>query len=240
MLRRMVEYLQVLTIRARRYQYILPLFTDTGFPLLVSIIIMGPPGSLDDALDDGTQLEQLRIPSPLQCLDISGPVALLDMFGSATVTNFRFEDRGKLTLTASRLSEWSNLRVLSLTTIESSFDPFSSPTLQVLSIHNPKNKTTVTALCQQLAVHGDRCPRLERLEFSECPEWDILMIMLERRNCIPDPAITPIKYLTLPPQIPRIIRETVRERIQGRRSSRLSNYELSLQGNLDIICNSNL
>jgi hypothetical protein len=152
MLRRMVEYLQVLTIRARRYQYILPLFTDTGFPLLVSIIIMGPPGSMDDALDDGTQLEQLRIPSPLQCLDISGPVALLDMFGSTTVTNIRFVGRENLTLKASRLSEWSNLRVLNLSFIESSFDHFSSPTLKVLSIRVPRNMATVTALCQQLAI----------------------------------------------------------------------------------------
>ena len=162
------------------------------------------------------------------------------MFGSTTVTNIRFVDRGTPTLKASRLREWSNLRVLNLTFIESSFDHFSSPTLKVLSIRVPRNMATVTALCQQLAIYGDRCPRLERLEFSECPEWDILMIMLERRNCNKDPVVTPIKYIILPARIPRIIREAVRNRIQGRQSPRPSNYELSLQGNLDIICNSNL
>jgi hypothetical protein len=165
---------------------------------------------------------------------------LLDVFRPTTVTNFRFVDQREETLKASQLSEWSNLRVLNLTFIESSFDDFSSPTLQGLSICVPRNMSTVTALCQQLAIHGDRCPRLERLEFSECPEWDILMIMLERRNCNKDPVVTPIKYIILPARIPRIIREAVRNRIQGRQSPRPSNYELSLQGNLDVIYDSDL
>jgi hypothetical protein len=182
----------------------------------------------------------VRLPSSLERLEISGPQALLDMFGSTTVTNFRFEDEGDTTLKASRLSEWSNLRFLDLKSIESEFHDFSLPTLEVLSIRFPRNAATITALCQQLAIHGDRCPRLERLEFSECPEWDILIIMLERRNCNKDPVVTPIKYIILPPLIPRIIREAVRERIQGRRSPRPSNYELSLQGNIDIICDSDL
>jgi len=236
-LQRMVEYVQVVIITTRWPRYIPLLFAETGFTLLVSIVI-NHSDSLE--LEDGAQLEQVRLPSSLERLQISGPQALLDMFGSTTVTNIRFEDRGKPTLSASRLSEWSNLRVLNLATIESSFDHFSSPTLKVLSIRFPRNTATITALCQQLAIHGDRCPRLERLEFSECPEWDILMIMLERRNCTPDPAVTPIKYIILPALIPRIIREAVRERIQGRRSPRPSNYELSLQGNIDIICDSDL
>jgi len=236
-LRRMVEYVQVIIIETHRLRYIPLLFAETGLPLLVSIVINHRGCSLD--LEDGAQLEQVRLPSSLECLQISGP-QLLDMFGSTTVTNFLFNDGGDPTLKASRLSEWSNLRFLDLKRIESEFHDFSLPALQVLSIRVPKIIATVTALCQQLVIHGDRCPRLERLEFSDCPEWDIFMIMLERRNCNKDPGVTPIKYIILPARIPRIIREAVRERIQGRRSPRPSNYELSLQGNLDVICDSDL
>jgi hypothetical protein len=217
-LRRMVEYVQKITIYTYGLRYIRMLSLD----------------------DDESQLKGLRLPSSLDYLNLSGSQALLHMFGSNTVTNFEFRDRGSLMLKASRLSAWSNLRFLNLTSIDSSFHHFSSPTLQVLSIHLPRNTATGTALCQQLAIHGDRCPSLERLEFSECPEWDIFMIMLERRNCKPDSAVIPIQYIVLPARVPRIIRSAVRERIQGRRSPRPSNYELSLQGNIDILCDSDL
>jgi hypothetical protein len=235
-LRRMVEYAQIMTIYAYGLQYLRALFAETGFPQLESIDIDHD----EDKDDDESQLKPLRMPSSLEYLELSGSQALIHLFGSNTVTSFQFRDLGRLMLKASRLMAWSNLRFLKLTRINSSFHHFGSLTLQILSIYSPRTIATVTALCQQLAIYGDRCPRLERLEFSECPEWDVLMIMLERRNCRRDPAVTPIKYIVLPARIPRIIRSVVRERIQGRRSPRPSNYELSLQGNIDIICDSDL
>jgi hypothetical protein len=101
-LRRMVEYVQVVMITTHSLRYVPLLFAETGLPLLVSTII-NHYDSLD--LEDGTQLGQVRLPSSLERLEISGPQALLDMFGSTTVANFRFEDQGNLTLKASQLSK---------------------------------------------------------------------------------------------------------------------------------------
>jgi hypothetical protein len=234
LLHRMMEYVEIISISSRRLQYIPLLFAEIGFPRLRSIIIVD-----SFALDsDGAHLQQFRLPSSLDCLNLTGPETLLRTFASTTVTNVQFKGAGSRALEASELSQWSNLRILSLARIKSSFHHFSLPTLRVLSIDIPRQMAT--ALCQQLAIYGDRCPSLERLEFSDCPEWDIFMIMLERRNCKPDSGVTPIKYIVLPARVPRIVRSAIRERIQGRRSPRPSNYELSLQGNNDILRDSNL
>lgn len=56
-----------------------------------------------------------------------------------------------------------------------------------------------TMFCYQLFCEPDFCPSLDEVHFlGHPPEWDILLIMLERRNFMTNSAVSRIKQLKLP------------------------------------------
>lgn len=79
-------------------------------------------------------------------------------------------------------------------------------------------------------MHLDAFPALERIESSRYPEWDILFLMLERRNFLPNKSATRISTLVFPVIPSLVIVQSLAELLRGRFSNRPSNYELSLDG----------
>jgi hypothetical protein len=134
--------------------------------------------------------------------------------------------------------QWINLRSLKVNCTGQSFENFSLPYLSkiVLSVHWPQSRDPITQFCQQLALSVHNCPALQHIGFQICPEWDILIEMLERRNFIQDQGIARIIRIDLPAYCPRQIRRLIIELVQGRRVVRPSNYELSLAANIDVLC----
>jgi len=136
------------------------------------------------------------------------------------------------------LQQWTNLRSLTMDCVGQSFGNFSLPHLSklVLIEHEYKPGDSCTHFCQQLALSVHNCPALQHVSFNICPEWDILIEMLERRNFIQDQGIARIVRVDLPTYCPRRIRRLMIELVQGRRVVRPSNYELSLVANIDVLC----
>jgi hypothetical protein len=92
-----------------------------------------------------------------------------------------------------------------------------------------------TSFIRDIAFRPDSYPSLEEIRLAECPEWDILMIMLERRNLLASPDVSRIKkmsvHMTCPFEVCRIIHTF----LQGKWPERPSNWELSMAGNAEIM-----
>ncbi|CCA77227.1 hypothetical protein PIIN_11210 [Serendipita indica DSM 11827] len=86
----------------------------------------------------------------------------------------------------------------------------------------------VTAMVGYMAQHPDAFPFLRSLELESCPEWDILIIMLEQRLLA---NVQPLERLIFSRAIPPLLKNVLAHIIHGHVRERSSNYELSMQGN---------
>lgn len=133
------------------------------------------------------------------------------------------------------LSQWTTLRSLSLSNFRGSFRDISLPNLATLTLSERLSAYSkpITGFCQQLAVSSQNYPSFKHLKTQICPEWDILVIMLERRNLIQNQGAARVTRIELPPICPPQIRRLLIDLVQRRRVSRPSNFSLSFAGILD-------
>jgi hypothetical protein len=190
-------------------------------------------------------LEYISCKEPLHL-----PSALLELKTSVTDEAFSrifSESTECLTVTYARpstvdpryLHQWPVLRKVTLRYTDISFSGFDLPQLHELTLHGPPDSTSVdniSGFCAHLALYPSSCPYLENLSLYGNPEWDILVLMLERRNIIRPSGTSPINRLELPAFCSREIRCILIELIQGRVPDRPSNFELSLGGNVHVFC----
>lgn len=110
--------------------------------------------------------------------------------------------------------------------------------LTVLSIFTQVNTATTTSLCAALLYHPEACPALETIRFlNSAPEWDILFMMLERRNF--RKGIARIRRLGLP-FLPYHLRGPLCSLLRGMYTNRPSNMELSFASAIDLYWDKNM
>ena len=95
-------------------------------------------------------------------------------------------------------------------------------------------------MIHHLATHPSELPLLDTLELSSCPEWDILFIMLEKRLLVQPNTIKPIERIVFHRVIPSTLKRALALLLTGHIVSRPSNYELSMQGNLNMLLDANM
>jgi hypothetical protein len=98
----------------------------------------------------------------------------------------------------------------------------------------------VTRFCAILARSPEYSPALHTLSFGQFPDLDVLFIMLERRNLYSHAARARIRKLRLPTHLPLSNFRTIRDLLRGRMVERQSNYEASLQSNIDIFADADM
>jgi hypothetical protein len=82
-----------------------------------------------------------------------------------------------------------------------------------------------------LIIEPHYCPALVEMELLFIPEWDLLFLMLERRNyLLPSQDIAEIKTLTLPSPIPLALLSPLIDILSGRFTRRPSNMDISFCG----------
>ena len=80
-------------------------------------------------------------------------------------------------------------------------------------------------------LEPDICPALQELEINFVPEWDLLFLMLERRNYLPlSQGIARIKRLALPISIASALLIPLTDILNGHFAERPSSLELSFCG----------
>lgn len=86
----------------------------------------------------------------------------------------------------------------------------------------------------ELARHPNAFPALTYLGTRGFPGWDIVFIMLERRNFLSDDKVTPITTLAFPCLPASIILDPLTDRLRRKISDRPSNFDLSIQSTQEI------
>ncbi|KAG8787560.1 hypothetical protein FRC20_002645 [Serendipita sp. 405] len=84
--------------------------------------------------------------------------------------------------------------------------------------------------CAHLILRPQDFPLLEQLEFYIFPEWDLLFLMLERRNFLLDQSVLKITTVILPTTLGLILRGSLTSLLRGQFANRLSNHDLSIVG----------
>ncbi|PVF93202.1 hypothetical protein CPB86DRAFT_829481 [Serendipita vermifera] len=109
--------------------------------------------------------------------------------------------------------------------------------LRFITIGINKNRPRgngITSFIRHLACHTISYPSLEGISLGGCPEWDILMIMLERRNLLQELGIKRITRFGLRSPCSSEILRIINTLLQGKWADRPSNRDLSLVGNAEI------
>ncbi|PVG03983.1 hypothetical protein CPB86DRAFT_869332 [Serendipita vermifera] len=132
------------------------------------------------------------------------------------------------------LREWPALEVMTLHEYYSRFIGASFSSLRKITF-KALSYSKVTSFIKEIAEAVDHYPCLEEIHMDECPEWDILMIMLERRNILAVPRVRPISRLSLPSTCPSSVSQLLPELLAGKWIQRPSNFELSQAGNAENI-----
>lgn len=132
------------------------------------------------------------------------------------------------------VGQWPALRSLKIENIIEF--PHMSSSLHYLHtlIVKPQSSNAITNCCYQLASHPSICPSLVHLKLHGTPEWDILFIMLKRRNSLHLKEVSPIKHLEIP-EPPYFLSRAINQLLTGQEPCRPSSYELSWEGNAEIL-----
>jgi hypothetical protein len=144
------------------------------------------------------------------------------------------------------LDRWPSLECINIANSMVEWRKYSSVFLRKVTIWDtqPPNADTtsdvkashsVTSFIKDLACRPDSYPSLEEITMRECPEWDILVIMLERRNLLTGPLVKRVSMICMPSSYPRSILRIICGLLAGRWTERPSNKDLSLSGNVEII-----
>ncbi|PVG01489.1 hypothetical protein CPB86DRAFT_794868 [Serendipita vermifera] len=125
------------------------------------------------------------------------------------------------------LGAWPSLESISFDENWIMWSKTSHTSLKKVSIQRLYNDSNrVTSFIKDIACSPESYPSLEELDFEECPEWDIFIIMLERRNLLASRGVARINKLTIPESCPLWIHQIIK---------RPANRELSMAGNAEII-----
>ena len=91
-----------------------------------------------------------------------------------------------------------------------------------------------TNFCLSMLYFPDSCSLLEEVELSGFVEWDILVLMLERRNFIPT-GVERIHTLRLPLRPPHL-ENVISSLLDGKFTERPPNEDLSTEGIREVLC----
>jgi hypothetical protein len=191
--------------------------------------------------------KEFKIVPSVQKLMIYGNKELVCSLSSSSVKYLRFnqESAGSPTCWID-LNSWPSLEGIS---VDNSVVEWNKASLKFLRSVNIQDNTqhtrnispdnqimgSITSFIKELACNPCSYPSLEEITLDECPEWDILVIMLERRNLLNGPSIKRITKIDMPSLYPREILRVLCGLLAGRWTERPSNKDLSLAGNAEII-----
>jgi hypothetical protein len=90
------------------------------------------------------------------------------------------------------------------------------------------NREVISELCVHFIMRPHDCPSLEYIEFGAIPEWDLLFMMLERRNQSTRSAVSKITTLVFSIGLPYSLLAPIAELLNGRFPIGLSYHDVSI------------
>jgi hypothetical protein len=90
------------------------------------------------------------------------------------------------------------------------------------------SREMIPEFCLHFIMRPHDCPSLEYIEFGAIPEWDLLFMMLERRNHTTQYGVSRITTLVFPTAIPYSLLVPTTELLNGRFAIGLSYHDVSI------------
>jgi hypothetical protein len=118
---------------------------------------------------------------------------------------------------------WANLHTLEVCCSDVTWENITLPFVEEITVG------VSASLLKELACNPSAFPSLKRLGMDSVPEWDILFVMLEKRNFSTLKAAVPITEVKLPSFPAPIILQPLVDRLRRRITERPSNAAISLQ-----------
>jgi hypothetical protein len=103
-----------------------------------------------------------------------------------------------------------------------------------------QNSESTTRLCKELATSATLLPSLERLSLWGFADWDILLLMIKRRNIVASHEVIPLKYLTVRACYPKELTLTIVSLLRGQFPDRWCLYDVSIHSTLELLCDSSM
>jgi hypothetical protein len=117
---------------------------------------------------------------------------------------------------------WQTVQHIELSDFRLTWWEVPLPNLETITVSYSRQ------LIQALANQPTAFPSLHHLRLRQVPNWDILFILLERRNFRIDREVSMIKTLSLPSLPSPAILHPLVDRLRGLYSPRPSNFEISM------------
>jgi hypothetical protein len=181
-------------------------------------------------------IHRLRTPNLLSLrLEPSAPIAHLECLGTSSLRKLtiRPTEGGGYTLNPPDYPVISELNLGMYNALKPvdvlSFSSLSSIRLKSKYFTNPEGNQ----LCIALLCNPEGCPSLQELHFKMGLEWDILVLMLERRN-FGLKGVRRIHTVTLR-YIPFFIHQTLTPLLAGERAERPSLESISLEATREVL-----
>ncbi|PVF94342.1 hypothetical protein CPB86DRAFT_766018 [Serendipita vermifera] len=184
------------------------------------------------------------IPTSVERLSVACSRAVTCSLSSKSLTNLtiqgdhRMEKRSEASSSALAtldLDAWPSLEAI---TIYDNWITWSKHSLTYLKrvyiqkrYGKPNLGNDVTSFVRDIACSPESYPSLEELVFGECPEWDIFIIMLERRNLRASRGVARINRVMIQSSCSPHLYHVISQLVLGRWTERPSNKELSMAGN---------
>ncbi|CCA69589.1 hypothetical protein PIIN_03528 [Serendipita indica DSM 11827] len=106
----------------------------------------------------------------------------------------------------------------------------STSTLTQLSL---SGHSLIASTIHYIAQQPEILPGLQFLRLMDCPEWDILLVMLEKRLVAQANGVLPLETIHFRRPLSPLLKRTLAMRLAGYLTNRPSNHKLSTQGNLE-------
>jgi hypothetical protein len=185
---------------------------------------------------------QVRVPDQVRSLRVRSPGDIFPcLSNTSSIRSLTWTKRYSDAVSKLDLALWPSLEVLEAPCIWihwnlERFHHIRSIILNECEKSLPKVvEVNANMLIKLLATELGSCPLLERIHFTQFPEWDLLFILLQRRNILNGPHMTPISYLSFPFEPPSFILNPLRQLLKGIYPDMPPLRELSLAGNVEIM-----
>jgi hypothetical protein len=197
------------------------------------------------------ELKNTPIPSSVRTLVLSNNGGIAGAFSSKSAKSLKIyqpynwslnnEDTPKMRVD---LQNWATIEDITIYSGAVMWGIFSLQLLRRVSIDKINRQhyrdTGITSFIKDIACHPSSYPSLEEIDLGECPELDILVIMLEHRNLLQGPEVQKIRKISFRSPCSLEIRQIVSTLLACKWTERPSNVELSRAGNAEILLDLNL
>jgi hypothetical protein len=215
--------------------FLLRCLEDLQFPLLEGVHLI--------CWDEIIPFTKVQLPGGVRRLRVRCPGDIIPcLSNTSSIRHLSWEKNGTpAVVNQLDVTYWSSLETLEAPCVQIRWNLGSLQNIRTIVFYKDTKynhdiiEENANVLLKLLASEPEECPFLEKIHFTQCPEWDLLFILLQRRNILHAPHATPISNLVFHSKPPLLVQNLIRQLLKGRYPDMPPLRDLSLAGNAEIM-----